>query len=134
MFVGIGETARRCGCSVQTLRYYQDLGLLEPARRTAGGQRLYDEAALQRARFIRAARSMGFGLGDIAKLLALDDANGTDCEEIRALARSQLLETEKRLEELRQLQALLKGLVAGCPGGSPADCQVLSAIRGNVGE
>jgi len=131
MYFSIGETARRCGCSVQSLRHYQALGLLQPAGYTAGGQRLYDAAGLQRAHFIRAARAMGFGLPGIGEMLTLSDAPGADCEQVRALACAQLRETEKRMRELRSLQAALKQLVGACSGGSAADCRILAAMNGD---
>jgi len=125
----IGEVARRAGLGVETIRFYERRGLVRRPPRPATGFRAYPEKTVARIRFIRQAQAIGFTLQDIAGLLALRVAPGTDCAAVRARAAAKLADVEARLAELGRIRAALAKLVAMCPGsGAVARCTILDAL------
>lgn len=125
----IGALANRTGTKVQTIRYYEEIALMPEPGRTAGGQRRYDNAALDRLSFIRHARQLGFTLEAIRELLDLSDHPGRPCDEADAIARRQLKQVEQRMARLKALRTELKRMVRECSGGRAADCRVLEVLR-----
>lgn len=125
----IGAMARKTGTKVQTIRYYEQIGLMPEPDRTDGGQRRYGDAALDRLSFVRHARQLGFSLDAIRELLDLSDNPGTSCADVDAIARRQLKQVEQRLSRLRALRTELKRMVHECTGGRTADCRVLEVLR-----
>ena len=126
--ITIGEAARAAGCKVQTVRYYEQIGLLPVPVRSQGNQRLYDAAAVDRLAFIRRAREMGFPLPAIRDLLGLTDRPDQPCEAVDAIAREQLAEVDRRIAHLEALRGELKRMIAQCSGGQIADCRVIEAL------
>jgi DNA-binding transcriptional MerR regulator len=117
----IGEVARRSGVAATTLRYYEERGLLRPPARV-GGRRRYDESVLIRLRAIEICKASGFGLDEIAVLLA-DEAPGRPAT--RALAVAKLADIEARMAVLRQARALIeRGLRCACPSLEACTCGV----------
>ena len=106
-----GELARRLGVSTDTLRHYERVGVLAKPPRTNGGYRDYPPAALERARLVRGALSVGFSLQEIARVLRIRDQGGAPCREVRDLAASKLEKINRHLEELTlvrdQIQMML---------------------------
>ncbi len=127
-FLGIGELARRTGTKVQTIRYYEEIGLLPPPPRTVGNQRRYDRAAQQRLAFIRHARELGFSLDAIRTLLDLVDHPEQPCERADAVARARLAEVESRIVRLLALKEELERMVCECRGGRVAQCRVIEVL------
>ena len=125
----IGTLARRTGTKVQTIRYYEQIGLMPEPGRTAGGQRRYGEAELDRLAFIRHARQLGFTLEAIRELLDLSDHPGKSCQEADQIARRQLRQVEQRMARLEALRTELERMVHECSGGNTADCRVLEVLR-----
>ncbi|MFX0544128.1 MerR family transcriptional regulator [Roseovarius sp. S1116L3] len=125
----IGTMAKRTGSKVQTIRYYEQIGLMPEPGRTAGGQRRYDGAALDRLSFIRHARDLGFSLGAIRELIDLSDTPDHACAHVDAIAKKQLKAVEARILRLNALRAELKRMIAECSGGVVADCRVLEVLR-----
>ncbi len=125
----IGTLARMTGTKVQTIRYYEQIGLMPEPGRSGGGQRRYDRAALDRLAFIRHARELGFALDAIRELLDLADHPDRPCHEADAIARHHLLQVERRMERLIALQAELKRMIRECSGGRSANCRVLEVLR-----
>ena len=125
----IGELSRRTGTKVQTIRYYEEIGLMHEAGRTGGGQRRYAPADLDRLAFIRHARQLGFSLDAIRELLSLSDEPSRSCSDVDSIARRQLRQVEQRIARLRALQKELKRMVAECNGDSVAECRVLEVLR-----
>ncbi len=118
----IGELSQRLGLSVDTLRYYEKIGLLAPVNRTPSGARVYTERDESRLRFIQRAQQMNFSLSEIQALLNMRDNPSHAREEVRRLTATKLSEVEARLRELdtlrRELQLLLNLCRAsdeGCP-------------------
>ncbi|CAM4046313.1 MerR family transcriptional regulator [Palleronia rufa] len=125
----IGNLAKRTGTKVQTIRYYEQIGLMPEPGRTDGGQRRYREAELDRLSFVRHARQLGFSLEAIRELLDLSDHPGKSCAEADAIARRQLRQVEQRLARLEALRSELTRMVHECSGGQTADCRVLEVLR-----
>jgi MerR family mercuric resistance operon transcriptional regulator len=86
----IGDLAKASGVHLETIRYYERIGLIRKPSRAAGGYRLYETADLARLRFIRCGRALGFGLEKVQTLLTLQDAQGGSCEQVRAIAQEQI--------------------------------------------
>ncbi len=126
----IGELARDSGVSIDTIRYYERLGLLPPPARQPSGYRRYDADDIQRLSFIRRAKALGFGLDEIAELLALSAGRGNDMAPLRQRAEQTLAGVERRIAELSRMRDGLHALVAACPGhGALAGCPILSALK-----
>ena len=118
----IGELASRSGVSTKTIRYYEDIGVVVPPRRSSSGYRDYDGSALDRLAFVRAAQAAGLSLGEIRSILALRDAGDTPCGHVLDLLRSRSAELDRRIAELRALRGELHRLVERAEGLDPADC------------
>ena len=127
-FVTIGRAAASAGCKVQTVRYYEQIGILPQPVRTKGNQRLYSEIHLQRLIFIRHAREMGFSLGAIRDLLSLADDPERSCDAADAIAREQLEEVNRRIAHLQTLKKELERMIKQCRGGVIADCRVIEVL------
>lgn len=124
----IGRLAAASGCKVQTIRWYEEIGLLPIAPRSAGNQRLYGQAALDRLLFIRHARGLGFPLDAVRDLLRLADAPDQPCADADVIARRQLTEVEQRLQRLQSLKTELERMIRQCAGGRIADCRVIESL------
>lgn len=124
----IGELARRGDVGIDTVRYYERSGLLNPATRTAAGYRQYGADELARLNFIRRAQRLGFSLGEISELLAI--TRREDVRAVRAAARAHLLKIDARIAELQRMREALHQLVDACPGGGHVDgCPILGALN-----
>lgn len=125
----IGNLGRKTGTKVQTIRYYEQIGLMPDPGRTEGGQRRYGDAELDRLSFIRHSRQLGFSLDSIRELLDLSDHPDRSCEEADAIARRQLKQVEQRMARLKALRTELQRMVHECSGGRTANCRVLEVLR-----
>lgn len=124
----IGRLAREAGVGIDTIRYYERIGLLPEPFRSAAGYRLYSDADRQRLQFIRRAVELGFSLQEIAGLLRLS-ARGGSVAQARAMAEEKLAAVRTRLAELQRLRRVLESLVDRCPGaGDPAQCPIIGAL------
>jgi MerR family copper efflux transcriptional regulator len=130
--LSIGALARQAGCTVPTIRYYEEIGLLPPAPRSDGGQRLYGEPALRRLSFIRRVRGFNFSIEQVRELVYLVDEPERPCVEVRDIAAVHLREVRQKLIELQELEASLAGFVvscnAACAGGAAVDCTILEEL------
>lgn len=124
----IGDLARYAGTRVETVRWYEKVGLLAKPTRSEGNYRLYDEGDRKRLAFIRRARDLGFPLDQVRALLALADDRSGDCEHVDALAGKHLRDIEQRITDLQALRDELATLLASCAGGSVARCKILESL------
>ena len=123
----IGQVATQADVHVETIRYYQRLGLVGEPPRPLGGIRHYDEKTVARLRFIKRAQQLGFALDEVRNLLALED--GQSCRETRALAEKKLTVIDARLADLRRMQKLLKSLIAECDSGKRSRaCPIIATL------
>lgn len=124
----IGELARITDTRVETIRYYERIGLLPKPARTAGNYRAYSDRHMGRLSFIRRARSLGFPLDQVRQLLALADDEERSCAAVDALARQHLRDVEAKLADLSALRRELDRLIRQCRSGTIADCRIIEAL------
>jgi MerR family mercuric resistance operon transcriptional regulator len=130
----IGAFARAAGVNVETIRFYQQKGLLPAPQRAPGTIRRYGTADVARLRFVKAAQRLGFSLDEIGQLLSLED--GTHCDAARVLAEHKLCDVRERLAALRRIEAALAGLVDDCcaaatqagPAGA-VSCPLIASLQ-----
>jgi Cu(I)-responsive transcriptional regulator len=126
--MNIGQAAAATGVSAKMIRHYEATGLLPPAARTEAGYRRYDEPTLHTLRFIRRARDLGFGLDEIAQLLALWADRGRASAEVKALAARHVADLSQRIEHMQAMQRTLQHLVGACHGDGRPDCPILDDL------
>ena len=126
--LSIGALAEATDTKVETVRYYERIGLLPEPGRTAGNYRNYGEDHLARLSFIRRARDLGFTLDQVRALLGLADKKSRDCCEVDALAQDHLSEIERKITDLKALRKELRDLIGQCQHGTIADCRILGAL------
>ena len=124
----IGKLSDAAGVKVPTIRYYEEIGLLPEAERSAGNQRLYGQKAQARLTFIRHARELGFPLDAIRDQLSLSDRPDQSCAAADAIASAQLAAVEARIARLVALKAELERMLVQCAGGVIADCRVIEVL------
>lgn len=124
----IGRLSRETGCKVQTIRFYEEIGLLPAPRRSTGNQRLYAPADVQRLTFIRHCRDLGFPLDAIRELLGLADRPDRSCAAADRIASAHLAEVERRIARLRALETELRRMLAECRGGQVAECRIIQVL------
>lgn len=124
----IGHVARVTGCKVQTIRYYEQIGLLPRPDRSEGNQRLFVQADVDRLSFIRHARDLGFNIEAIRELLQMSDRPDMPCEEADAIALRHLENVKERIARMAALQAELERMLMQCAGGAISDCRVIEVL------
>lgn len=124
----IGQLGQATGTKIETIRYYEKIGLLPAPRRTAGNYRSYVAEHLQRLGFIRRARELGFSIEDVRELLKLAAHGEQPCEEVDQLVARHLETTEKKIEALTRLRRELRDTLDSCKGGRIAECRVIQAL------
>lgn len=125
----IGTLAKRTGTKVQTIRYYEQIGLMPEPGRSQGGQRRYSDVELDRLAFIRHSRELGFPLEAIRELLDLSDSPERSCTQVDAVAKRQLKEVEARIARLDALRTELRRMISECNADRVADCRILEVLR-----
>ena len=126
--LSIGKLAREGGVKVQTIRYYEDIGLIPPAWRTAGNHRQYTARHVDLLKFIRHSRALGFSLEQIRELLALRDATDQPCEEVDEIAKKHLSGIGQKIAQLQGLQEELENMVRQCAGGDISSCRIIEVL------
>lgn len=124
----IGEISKHTGCHIETIRYYERLGLLPKPPRSSGGHRLYDRDHLKRLVFIRRSRELGFSLEEIRTLLRLVDGKRYTCREVKAVTDGHLQDVERKISDLRKLRSTLRAISSQCEGGLVPQCPIIDAL------
>ena len=106
-----GQLARECGISTDTLRHYEQIGVLPRPKRTASGYREYPPEAVKRVRLVRRALEIGFTLEEFAGILKVRDSGGAPCREVRALAETKLEQVISRIDDLRDLRDHMRNVI-----------------------
>ena len=127
--MNIGQAARRSGLPPKTIRYYEDIGLLKPARR-ANGFRDYADRDVHELRFIGRSRNLGFTVEECRHLLALYRDKGRASAEVRDLASTHIQAIHAKIEELQAMERTLVHLVEQCAGNDRPDCPILESLSG----
>lgn len=129
MEIRIGDLAKRSGCEVVTIRYYEKEGLLPKPARSSGNFRLYGDAHIERLQFIRHCRSLDMTLREIRALLGLRDNPTKDCDEVNVLLDTHIQQVEVRVEALLRLRQHLLALREQCSGARPVQaCGILQEL------
>jgi len=126
----IGQLAREAGVHVETIRYYERIGLIEQPETPREGWRSYGDTALRRVRFVKRAQALGLSIDDARELLALRADPARDCAEAQRVANEKIAEIDGKIRELKRLRAALQALADACPGsGPPALCPILDLLE-----
>lgn len=131
MRLTIGRLAREAGSNVETVRYYERIGLLPEPPRSEGGHRLYGGEHVRRFSFIRRSRELGFTLDDIRGLLAICDGGDIECEAVRAKTIAHRASVRRKIAELQRLDGILSEIAARCADGPGPDCPILDMLFGD---
>ncbi|MBA4748789.1 MAG: helix-turn-helix domain-containing protein [Sphingopyxis sp.] len=124
----IGLLAKRTGTKIQTIRYYEEIGLLPAPARTEGNYRIYEAIHLRRLSFIRRSRDLGFSLDETRKLLSLAEHSDRSCAEVEAIAREHRTAIERKIAYLSALDHELEAIISQCGQSTVAECGILDAL------
>ncbi len=123
------QVAERSGVNLQTIRYYQEIGLLPEPPRSPAGYRRFPPDAVRRVRFIKRAQELGFSLSDVRELLSLRVQSDAACADVLQRTRGKIAGIERKIRDLRSMKAALERLAASCSGASPlGECPILDYL------
>lgn len=132
--MNIGEAAARSGVPAKTIRYYESIGLIQPAERSGGGYRIYDSRDLQTLGFINRARNLGFSVKQVGDLLQLWRDRDRSSADVKAVAREHMAQIDRRMAELQSMRDALLHLMERCHGDERPDCPILADLAGEPEE
>ena len=124
----IGRLSELTGVNIETIRYYEKIGMLPAPPRTASGRRVYGRAETRTLAFIRRARELGFSLDEIRALIGLAAPGKASCADVRAIAAHHLEGIRAKMADLSKLERLLAKTIARCSGKRVPDCPVLDIL------
>ncbi|OCK09699.1 MULTISPECIES: helix-turn-helix domain-containing protein [Thalassospira] len=120
--------ARRTGCNLETIRYYEKICMMPDPPRTGSGYRVYDESHVSRLRFILRARELGFAIEEIRGLLGLVDGGTQTCAEVKERTERHLSDVRTKIADLKRIEKVLAATAAQCSGEQVPECPVLDAL------
>jgi MerR family mercuric resistance operon transcriptional regulator len=123
-----GALAARSGCNIETIRYYERIGLLPPPPRSQGGHRLYGRDLIKRLTFVRRGRELGFSLEEIRELLRLVDGSNYTCAQVETLAHQHAAEIRRKIADLKRLKSVLEAMAAECTGRTVPECPIIDTL------
>jgi MerR family transcriptional regulator, mercuric resistance operon regulatory protein len=126
--IQIGALATRTGVNIETIRYYERIGILAPPARSPEGYRRYSREDAQRLKFIRRSRELGFSLGGVRALLQLARSKRADCQAVRGIAVKHLDEIKGKIKDLRRMERVLKDMLETCDGSARPVCPIVEAL------
>jgi len=124
----IGALSEETGVNIETIRYYERIGLVPPPPRSLGRHRIYDDLHRRRLAFIRRSRALGFSLNDTRDLLGLARGHDLTCAEVKALTDQHIADIRGKIRDLRKLDQVLSELAGKCRGSTVPDCPILYAL------
>jgi MerR family transcriptional regulator, mercuric resistance operon regulatory protein len=124
----IGELSRLTGVNIETIRYYERIGIMPKPDRTAGGYRQFGYQHLKRLSFVRKSRNLGFSLKEVRALLSMVDEDHFSCGEIHAITLEHLTEIDTKMDALRKLKSVLSKMANECSQGDVPECPVIDAL------
>jgi len=124
----IGQMSHKTGVNIETIRYYERIGILPKPDRTAGGNRQYNEDQLKRLFFIRRARGLGFNLDEIRGLFEMVDHRDFTCGEVHDMTVDHLVSVRDKISNLKKLKKALSAMVAECSRGDVPECPILDTL------
>jgi len=126
-----GPLAKQTGVNIETIRYYEKIGLMPDPARSSGGHRIYDQPQMKRLSFIRRSRELGFTLHEIRELLELVDGGDYTCAEVRDRTLRHLNDVALKICDLQKMQSTLKSMASKCDGGLVPECPIVDALYSN---
>jgi MerR family transcriptional regulator, mercuric resistance operon regulatory protein len=126
----IGDLSRDTGVNIETIRYYERIGLLPAPPRSEGRHRQYDDGHRQRLVFIRRSRQLGFSLDEVRDLLGLVRGHELTCAKVKTLTEQHMSDIRRKVKDLKKLERVLSDLAAQCHGKKVPDCPILEALSG----
>jgi MerR family copper efflux transcriptional regulator len=130
--MNIGTAAEQSGVPAKTIRYYESVGLIQPADRTASGYRVYGKQDVETLRFVQRARSLGFSVEEVGSLLALWRDRSRSSAEVKALARHRVEDIDRKITELTEMRETLLHLMERCHGDARPECPILQGLAGKT--
>lgn len=127
--MNISLAAKQTGLPAKTIRYYEDISLISPARRD-NGYRDYDDSDVHKLRFLQRARSLGFTIEECRSLLSLYEDKGRASADVKAIANAKIADIDQKIAELTSLRKVLSTLVKKCHGDDRPDCPILDGLAG----
>jgi len=124
----IGQLSRQSGVNIETIRYYEKIGIMPAPGRSAGGYRLYAPDHLKRLSFVRRGRELGFSLDELRGLLRLVDGHSYTCGQVRALTLEHVAQVRRKIADLRRLERVMADMAAQCTGARIPKCPVIDAL------
>ena len=124
----IGQLSKQTDCKIETIRYYERIGLLPEPARSEGGYRLYDEGHLKRLSFIRRSRELGFTIEEIRVLLKLVDGGSYTCSDIKTITLEHVETVRQKIADLRRLEKTLSRIASQCTGDATPECPIIDSL------
>ncbi len=124
----IGALSQGTGVNVETIRYYERIGVLPSPPRTEGGHRVYGDRHLRRLNFVRRSRELGFSLDEVKRMLRLVDGGDVTCEQVREIALEHAQEVRDKIVDLKRMERTLRDTAAQCEGGETPDCPIIDVL------
>ena len=128
----IGEAASRSGMAAKTIRFYEEVGLIESAPRRASGYREFSDDDVRRLRFIHRARNLGFGIDEVGRLLSLWSDRQRASADVKRLALEHVARVEAKMTELRSMRDAILHLAERCHGDDRPECPILDELAGRA--
>lgn len=124
----IGAIAARTGINIETIRYYERIGIVPRPPRSTGGRRIYADAHQQRLTFIRRSRELGFSLDEVRALLSLSEGGNQNCAEVYDLSVRHLDAVRQKIADLKRMEGVLKAMAAACAAGTLPHCPIIETL------
>ncbi len=124
----IGELSRRADCKIETVRYYERIGILPQPVRSAGGHRLYEQESLKRLVFVRRCRALGFTLDQVRDLLHFVDRGDYTCADVKDMTMAHRAEMRRKIADLERMDQVLADMAESCEGGRVPECPIIDAL------
>ena len=124
------DLARATGCNLETIRYYETVGIMPDPPRTPKGYRSYDDTHVRRLKFVMRSRDLGFSLEEIRGLLGLVDDRTQTCAQVQTVAEAHLEDVKAKIADLERIERVLSETIARCTGDAAPECAVIDALLG----
>ena len=124
----IGELSNRTGCIVETIRFYERIGIMPDPPRSPGGQRIYNDEHEKRLTFIRRGNELGFSLKEVREMLGMVDGGDYSCDDIQAIAVAHIEDVKHKIADLRKIKKVLENMAKQCETGIVPECPIVEAM------
>jgi MerR family mercuric resistance operon transcriptional regulator len=124
----IGQLSKLTDVNIETIRYYEKIGIMPSPPRNISGYRIYSDPHLERLSFVRRSKELGFSQPEVRKLLTLVDDHQYTCAEVQGITANQLAAVRTKIKDLRNLERALATMVSECVGGDVPDCHIIDTL------